>query len=406
MPFGLTGAPSTFMGLMNTVLKALIGKCVVVYLDDILVYSRSWTEHMQHLRQVMSTLRQEKLYVNLAKCSFGQIELKYLGFIVSSEGLKMDQEKVKAIVEWPVPRNATEVRSFYGLPSFYRKFVKNFSMITVPMTKCIKGKAFQWTSAAQRSFELLKRRMSEAPVLSLPNFDKVFEVECDASRVGIGAVLSQEGTSGILQFLNEARRKYSVYDKEFYALVQVLKYWRHYLLPKEFVVFIDHQALKFINSQTKLNVRHAKWVESLQSYTFMLRHKSGKSNQVVDVLSRRTTFLATMSAEVTDFASVKELYETDESFRRAWSYAKNPMSDWGDLFGDYFLQDGYLFKGRQLCIPDSPIRENIIKKLHGLPKSIVSDRDSKFLSHFWKTLWKRLGIELKFNSAYHPQTDG
>eukprot|EP01018_Ginkgo_biloba_P033864 Gb_14356 [translate_table: standard] len=208
----------------------------------------------------MDTLRHEKLYVNVEKCSFGQTELKYLGFVVSSDGLKMDQEKVKAVLEWPTPRNATDVRT--------------------PMTECIKGKVFQWTTAAQRSFEQLKKKMSEAPVLSLPNFDKVFDVECDASGFGIGAILSQEGrpVAYFNEKLNEARRKYSVYDKEFYALVQALKYWRHYLLPKEFVVFTDHQAWKFISSQAKLNTRHAKWVETLQSYTFTLRHKSRKSN--------------------------------------------------------------------------------------------------------------------------------
>jgi len=233
------------------------------------------------------------------------------------------------------------------------------------MTECIKGKVFQWTTAAQRSFELLKK-MLEAPVLSLPNFDKVFEVECNAFGSGIGAVLSQEGrpVAYFSEKLNEARQEYSVYDKEFYALVQALKYWRHYLLPKEFVVFTDHQALKFINSQVKLNARHAKWVETLQSYTFTLQHKSGKSNQVADALSRRTTFLTAMSAEVTDFASMKEQYEADEDFRRAWSYAKSPVTDSGDLFDEYFLQDRYLFKGKQLCIPDSPMRENIIKELH------------------------------------------
>ena len=142
------------------------------------------------------------------------------------------------------------------MASFYRKFVKNFSLIATPMTECIKGKVFQWMIAAQRSFEQLKKKMSKSPVLALSNFDKVFEVECDASGVGIGEVLIQEGRP-IAYFskkLNEARQKYSVYDKEFYALVQALKYWRHYLLPREFVVFTDHQALKFINSQTKLNV--------------------------------------------------------------------------------------------------------------------------------------------------------
>eukprot|EP01018_Ginkgo_biloba_P032120 Gb_01095 [translate_table: standard] len=188
MPFGLTGAPSTFMRLMNIVLRPLIGKCVVVYLDDIVVYSKSWPEHMQHLRKVLDTLRWEKLFINLEKCSFAQTELKYLGFIVSSEGLKMDQKKVKAV---------------------------NFNVIAAPMTECLRGKLFQWTTAAQCSFEQLKRKMSEAPVLALPNFDKVFEVECDASGVGIRAVLSQEGrlVAYFSEKLNEARQKYSTYDK-------------------------------------------------------------------------------------------------------------------------------------------------------------------------------------------------
>eukprot|EP01018_Ginkgo_biloba_P033327 Gb_18647 [translate_table: standard] len=207
IPFGLTSAPSTFMRLINIILKSLIGKCMVVYLDDILVYSKSWSEHMQHLRQVLDTLRQEKLYVNLKKYNFEQTELKYLGFVVSRDGLKMDQEK-------------------------------NFNMIVAPMTGCIKGKVFQWMSFAQRSFELLKEKMLEAPVLSLLNFDKVFEVDCYASGVRIGAVLSQQGrlVAYFSEKLNESRRKYSTYDKEFYALfyalIQAFKYWRHYLLPK------------------------------------------------------------------------------------------------------------------------------------------------------------------------------
>eukprot|EP01018_Ginkgo_biloba_P007610 Gb_17043 [translate_table: standard] len=299
----------------------------------------------------------------------------------------MDQEKVKAALEWPTPQNATEVQNFYGLASFYRKFVKNFSLIAAPMTECIKGKVFQWMAAAQCSFELLKKKMSEALVLSLPNFDKVFEVECDASGVGIGAVLSQEGqpVAYFSEKLNEARQKYSVYDKEFYALVQALKYWRHYLLPKEFVVFTDHQALKFINSQVNLNALHAKWVETLQSFTFTLRHKSGKSNQVADSLSRRTTLLTAMSTGVTDFASVKEQYEADEDFRQALRQESSHQQR-GSV-RRVFLQDGYLFKGKQLCIPDSPMRENIIRELHsgGLGGHFGRDKTISLVEdcYFW-----------------------
>ena len=148
-----------------------------------------------HIRSVLERLREEKLLINLKKCSFSKKELVYLGFVVSSEGLKMDPEKVKAILEWPTPRSATEVRSFHGLVSFYRKFIKNFCGIFAPLSDTIKGnrKEFKWTTLAARSFELLKKKVIEKPVLALPNFSKVFQVDCDASGSAIGVVLSQEG---------------------------------------------------------------------------------------------------------------------------------------------------------------------------------------------------------------------
>jgi hypothetical protein len=158
MPFGLTNAPSTFMRLMNEVLKEFLGKFVIVYLDDILIFSKTLEEHLVHIRNVLDKLREEKLLINLKKCSFVKKELVYLGFVVSGEGLKMDPEKVKAILEWPTPRSVTEVRSFHGLASFYRKFIKGFSSICGPLTETMRGdrKEFKWTTGADRSFNLLK----------------------------------------------------------------------------------------------------------------------------------------------------------------------------------------------------------------------------------------------------------
>jgi len=158
MPFGLTNAPSTFMRLMNEVLKEFLGKFVIVYLDDILIFSKTLEEHLVHIRNVLDKLREEKLLINLKKCSFVKKELVYLGFVISGEGLKMDPEKVKAILEWPTPRSATEVRSFHGLASFYRKFIKGFSSICGPLTETMRGdrKEFKWTVGADRSFNLLK----------------------------------------------------------------------------------------------------------------------------------------------------------------------------------------------------------------------------------------------------------
>ena len=176
MPFGLTNALSTFMRLMNEVLQKFLGKFVMVYLDDILILRKTLEEHLLHICSVFERLREEKKIINLKTCSFAKKELVYLGFVVSPEGLKMDLEKVKAILEWSAPRFATEVRSFHGLVSFYRKFIKNFSGICAPLTDTIRGdrKEFKWTAVVVRSFELLKKKVIEQPMLALPNFSKVF----------------------------------------------------------------------------------------------------------------------------------------------------------------------------------------------------------------------------------------
>jgi hypothetical protein len=247
MPFGLTNAPSTFMRLMNEVLREFIGKFVIIYLDDILIFSKTKAEHLKHLAAVMKKLQQEKLLINMRKSSFMKIELIYLGFVISVNELKMDPSKVEVIKNWPSLRNIFEVRSFHGLASFYRKFIRNFSGISAAMMDTIKKrhKYFHWTEEAEKSFNLLKQKITEQPVLVLPDFTKVFQVKCDASGFAIGVVLSQEDRpiSYFSEKLDEAKVKYSTYDKEFYAIIQALKKWRHYLIPKEFVLYSDNHAL-------------------------------------------------------------------------------------------------------------------------------------------------------------------
>ena len=170
-----------------------------------------------------------------------------MGFMVSKEGLKMDSNKVQAILNWPVPRNAYEVRSFHGLASFYRKFIKNFSHICAPLIDTFRGskQPFQWTEVADRNFKLLKKKITEKPILAFPSFDKVFQVETDASGVAVGAVLSQEQrpVAYFGEKLNEAKQNYSSYDKKLYVVVQALKKWRHYLMPREFVLYSENHAL-------------------------------------------------------------------------------------------------------------------------------------------------------------------
>ena len=174
MPFGLSNAPSTFMRLMNHVLRAFIGKFVVVYFDDILIYSKGLDEHIEHLQSVLTVLRKEKLYANLKKCSFCTNQIVFLGYVVSAKGIEVDEEKVKAIKEWPTPKSVSEVRSFHGLASFYRRFVKDFSTLAAPLTEIVKKHVgFKWGSEQERAFNLIKEKLVSAPLLA-------FEIECDA----------------------------------------------------------------------------------------------------------------------------------------------------------------------------------------------------------------------------------
>ena len=190
MPFGLTNAPDTFTRLMNHVFRAFIGKFVVVYFDDILIYNKNLNEHLDHLRNVFSVLRREQLYANLKKCTSYMETFVFHGYVVTAQGIEMDEEKVKVIRDCPTPKSVSEVRSFHGLASFYRRFVKDFSTIAAPLTEIVKKSVgFKWNDEQDKAFNLLKDKLCSIPVLALPNFTRAFEVECDASSIGIGAVL-------------------------------------------------------------------------------------------------------------------------------------------------------------------------------------------------------------------------
>jgi len=195
----------------------------------------------------MKVLKCEKLFDNLKKYTSFSKEVVFLGYVVTGEGIKMDDNIIKAIQTRPTSKSIHDVRSFHGLASFYRRFIKDFSVMA-PMTKVIKGASFKWSSKAQIAFEEVKDKLTKAPVLALPCFDKVFKVECDISGVGIGAALVQEGRplAFFSEKLCESKHKYSTYNKEFYAIVRCLEYWSHYLIAKEFILHYDHKALKYI----------------------------------------------------------------------------------------------------------------------------------------------------------------
>eukprot|EP00253_Pinus_taeda_P031986 PITA_31986 len=449
MPFGLSNAPSTFMRLMNEVLMEFNGKFVIVYLDDILIFSKTKEEHFRHLQSVLRKLQQNKLLINLKKCTFFQRELVYLGFVIAENELKMDPEKVTAIVSWPSPKSLFEVRSFHGLARFYRKFIRNFSKICAPMLDTIKkvNQPFRWTEAAKHSFQILKKKITERPVLRLPDFNKLFQVRCDASGTAIGVVLSQEDrpVAYFNEKLNESRQKYLTYDKEFYAIVQALKHWRHYLLGNEFVLFSDNSALQYIMQQHKLNHKHAAWVEYLQSFTFVLKHISGQSNKEKHSGGLAGHFgIDKTIAQVQHFYfwpklqhDVQRYVTRCKIFQLAKGHSQNtglymplpiPSRPWDSVSMDFVLgllktQRGFdsvmvvvdRFSKMAHFVPcrktnDATYIAHLffteIVRLHGLPRSIISNRDVKFTGHFWRTLWKKLDTQLQFSSAYHPQTDG
>jgi translation initiation factor IF-1 len=440
MPFGLTNAPSTFMRLMNHVLRAFIGKFVVVYFDDILVYSKDLNEHIEHLRYVFDVLKCEKLYANFKKCNFCMEKVVFLGYVVTTTGIEVDEEKVKAIKEWPTPKSITEDR---------------------------------------RPIAFFSEKLSGASL------------------------------------------KYPTYDKELYALVRALETWQHYLWPREFVIHTDHESLKHLKGQGKLNQRHARWLEYIETFPYVIRYKQGKENIVADALSRRYVLLTSMSAKLLGFEYVKDMYADDADFSNVYK-ACDKMA-----FGKFYKHDGYLFKESKLCVPSCSMRELLVRealggglmghfgvkktldilhehffwpkmkkdvnricgrcitcrkakskvlphrlytplpvpsepwvdismdfvlglprtkrgrdsifvvvdrfskmahfipchktddatniadlffreivRLHGVPRSIVSNRDVKFLSYFWKVLWGKLGTKLLFSTTCHPQTDG
>uniref|UniRef100_A0A2N9GUZ1 Reverse transcriptase n=1 Tax=Fagus sylvatica TaxID=28930 RepID=A0A2N9GUZ1_FAGSY len=335
---------------------------VVVYFDDILVYSKSLDEHIDHLHCVLTVLRKEKLYANLKKCSFCLDKVVFLGFVVGAKGIAVDEEKVKAIKEWPTPKSITEVRSFHGLASFYRRFVKDFSTLAAPLTEIVKKSVgFKWGSEQDRAFIEIKERLCGAPLLALPDFSKTFEIECDASGIGIGAVLMQEKRpiAYFSEKLNGAALNYPTYDKELYALVRALETWQHYLWPKEFVIHTDHESLKHLKGQGKLNRRHAQWMEFIETFPYVIKYKQGKENIVADALSRRYALISTLNAKLLGFEYVKELYVNDDDFASVFAACEKAA------FGKFYRLDGYLFRENRLCVPNSSMRELLVREAHG-----------------------------------------
>jgi hypothetical protein len=530
MPFGLCNAPSTFQSLMNHVFRPFLRHFVLVFFDDILIYSKTWKDHMTHVDQVLSLLAQHQLFLKQSKCAFGASEVEYLGHLVGKDGVRVDPKKIEAMQDWPHPKTLKSLRGFLGLTGYYRKFVKNYGKIAAPLTALLKKNSFNWTPAAAQAFQTLKMAMCTTLVLALPDFTKTFVLECDASGKGIGTVLMQarRPLAFTSKQLSEKNLGKPIYEKEMLAILHAVELWRPYLLGQRFQIKTDHQSLKYFLEQRISSQEQQKWVTKLFGYDYEIIYKKGKDNVVADALSRKYEdegSLFSLSFIVPDWLQavhqewlqdpksshliqqlqnkaqappgyswlqdelrykgrlylskqsklkstvLSELHATPTAghsgFTKTYDRVKRsffwdgmkqdirkfvvecevcqrnkgetvkspgtlqllpiPPDIWKDISMDFITglpKSGNksvimvvvdrLSKYAHFCALHHPFTASTVAqifmdqvfKLHGMPNSIVSDRDPTFTSNFWQELFKLQGTQLHLSSAYHPQTDG
>uniref|UniRef100_A0A2N9FEI3 Reverse transcriptase n=1 Tax=Fagus sylvatica TaxID=28930 RepID=A0A2N9FEI3_FAGSY len=387
MPFGLTNAPSTFQALMNEVFRPHLRKFVLVFFDDILVYSKGLEEHTAHLKTVLQILALHQLYAKMSKCVFATSEVEYLGHIISGEGVKTDPKKIAAMVDWPIPKSLKALRGFLGLTGYYRKFIKGYGQIASPLTSLLKKDAFLWSEKAEKAFEELKAAVSQPPVLALPDFSKTFVIECDASGFGMGAVLMQDGRP--LAYYSQALKGknlfLSTYEKELLALVLSVKKWRPYLFATIFTIKTDQQSLKHILEQRVGTPMQQKWISKLLGYHFVVEYKQGKENKVADALSRKEdTDLKTEVEKETAYLQaqthghlcaisfpsptwlddLRASYEEDEELKSLVSRLQAS----GEGEGHYTLNQGLLLYKDRFCIgKESGMKIKVLALIHDSP---------------------------------------
>ncbi|CAO2144897.1 unnamed protein product [Urochloa humidicola] len=289
MPYGVTGGPATFQQQMNTLLGPFLRKFVVVFIDDILIYSKTWEEHLQHIESVFSVLQEQQFKVKLPKCAFAQEQLSYLGHVISVQGVSTDPRKVADVQKWPTPQSVKELRGFLGLAGYYRRFVKNFSLISRTLSNLLKkGEIFLWTSTHEEAFQTLKLALTSAPVLALPDFHKQFIIETDASEKGIGAVLQQDGhpVAYVSRALGSKNQGLSTYEKEFLAILLAIDQWRQYLTQGEFIIRTDQRSLVHLDDQRLHTPWQHKALTKLLGLKYKICYKKGNENRAADALSR------------------------------------------------------------------------------------------------------------------------
>lgn len=294
MPFGLCNAPSTFERLMEAIFRGLQWKTLLIYLDDVIVFGSTVEEVIERLEAVLVRLRDAKLKLKPKKCHLFQTEVLYLGHVVSSNGISTDPAKTDSVRNWPTPTNPTDIRSFLGLASYYRRFVKKFSDVVKPLTALTqKNQPFVWTPECETAFQTMKERLTTSPILAYPQIGVPFVLDTDASNYGIGAVLSQEkeGKEVVVAYasrtLSKVEQNYCVTRRELLAIVVFLKHFRHYLYGHDVLVRTDHGALRWLMNFKNPEGQVARWLEVISQYRLTLEHRPGRVHSNADGLSRR-----------------------------------------------------------------------------------------------------------------------
>lgn len=317
MPFGLCNAPATFQRLMDAILAGLKWTCCLVYLDDIIIYSESFEDHLKHLSMVFQRLQEAGLNLKASKCHFAKSYINYLGHVVSDQGISPDPKKVEAVKDFPKPKSLREVRSFLGLTSYYRRFIKDYAKIAVPINHLLKADVkFEWTLECQKAFEHLKDLLTKAPILSPPDFTEVFKLQTDASDQGLGAVLAQDirNREHVIAYasrtLSSAEIKWDTREKEALAIVWGCEHFRPYLIGQFFIIETDHGSLRWLMNVQK--GRLARWGLRLSEFDFQIKHKPGKFNGNADGISRMP--LPNSNTDSTNSDEIPYVYAIDFNF--------------------------------------------------------------------------------------------
>ncbi|QRW16712.1 Retrotransposable element Tf2 protein [Rhizoctonia solani] len=398
MPFGLTNAPAAFQHFMNDLFRDLIDVTVVIYLDDILIFSEKPEEHPLHVREVLSRLMKNQLFCKLSKCHFHVTTVDYLGIVISPAGFSMDQKKIEAVTSWPQPKTIKQVQAFLGFVNYLRRFIPNFSLVARPLHNLTRKETpWSWGNLEEEAFQELKLLVTQSPVLIHSNPDLPYYLETDASGVAMGAILSQRGPDNRLhpiaymsKSFSGAEANYDTHDKELLAIIKALEEWRIFLeaTDRPVQVFTDHRNLEYWMQARTFNRRHARWRVFLSDFNFEIHYRPGKQSGKPDALSRRSDYLDvplepeimlptevfanTSEEELEIVTEIRSRLKEDPSLEQIIQFltedADNAPPSIQKAYREYDWEEDLLWYRGKLVVPDhEPLKERLLKEFHDSP---------------------------------------